>query len=261
MLEKHAGLFVLATSAFSEAKWIILQTERAKADSTTARAQINALGKHAIHQLRRACILSDMDDIIPEIDRVSQSFDMLMTIPEYTLDTVGQGIKHLLSRIHDELNMQFYFHLDQRDVPFYMPQNPFGDEVAAKFRSATDDVSEAGKCLALQRPTACVFHLMRVMEFGVQVLGKKLKVKIDVHTQSWYQILLHVNNAVLALPSKTTGQKAKKSAIASAAAHLQSVRLAWRNEVMHPKQSYTRQEAFEIFNASKTFMIHLAALI
>jgi hypothetical protein len=66
---------------------------------------------------------------------------------------------------------------------------------------------------------------------------------------------------VLALPSKTPREKARKSSLASAAAHLQSVRLAWRNEVMHPKQTYTRQEAFDIFNASKAFMVQLAELV
>jgi hypothetical protein len=261
MLEKHASLFVLATTAFSEAKWIVFQTEKAGADGPASRAQIHALGKHAIHQLRQACILSDMDDVIPQIDRLSQSFDMLLTTPEYTLDTVGQSIKHLLSRIHDELAAQYFFHLDQRDVPFYVGDRPFGSGVSERFDAATEDISEAAKCLALQRPTACVFHLMRVLELGVQTLGKRLRVKIDVRTETWHQILLHANKAVLAMPSKTSAQKKRKSAFASAAAHLQSVRLAWRNEVMHPKQTYTRQEAFDIFNASKAFMIHLADLV
>lgn len=133
--------------------------------------------------------------------------------------------------------------------------------VSEKFPKAVEDIAEAGKCVALQRTTACVFHLMRAMELGVQALGKKLKVKINVQTETWHQIMLHVNKSVEALPSKIHAQKQKKSAYAEVAAHLQSVRLAWRNEVMHPKQTYTRQEAFDIFNATRVFMNSLAEIV
>jgi hypothetical protein len=261
MLEKHALLFMQATTAFVEAKYIIAVTAREQVDTGEARAQIRTIGQHAIHYLKRACILSEIDGIMPEIDRVSASFDHLVSLPGYNLETVAQTVKHLLSRIHDELTSQHYFHLDQRDVQFYVAEYPFGLHVAEKFVSATEDISEAGKCLALQRPTACVFHLMRVMERGVQALGKKLKVKIKVRDETWHQIMLHVNNAVVAMPSKSGPQKTKKSKYAGAASHLQTVRLAWRNEVMHPKQTYTRGEAFDIFSASKVFMTSLAEIV
>jgi hypothetical protein len=73
--------------------------------------------------------------------------------------------------------------------------------------------------------------------------------------------MLHVEKAVQQMPSKTSSQRTRKSAYATAASYLQTVRLAWRNEVMHPKQTYTRQEAFDIFNTSKAFMAYLADLV
>jgi hypothetical protein len=99
------------------------------------------------------------------------------------------------------------------------------------------------------------------MEIGVQTLGRKLRIKIDVNTETWYQIMIHVNRTIEKLPSKTQKEKHRKSRLAEAGAHLQSVRLAWRNEVMHPKQTYTRQEAYDVFNATKTFMVFLADLV
>ena len=78
---------------------------------------------------------------------------------------------------------------------------------------------------------------MRVMEIGVQSFGKKLKVSIDVQSETWNQIMLHVSKQIEKLPSATQMDKKKKAKLAEAAAHLQSVRLAWRNEVMHPKQT------------------------
>jgi hypothetical protein len=41
---------------------------------------------------------------------------------------------------------------------------PVGEQVEIKFMSAIQDIEEAGKCLAMGRGTATVFHLMRVVE-------------------------------------------------------------------------------------------------
>ena len=42
----------------------------------------------------------------------------------------------------------------------------------------SEDIAEAGKCLGVGRPTASVFHLMRVMEIGVPRFGDVLGVKL-----------------------------------------------------------------------------------
>ena len=44
-------------------------------------------------------------------------------------------------------------------------------------------------------------------------------------------------------------QTTKKYAAISS--NLYHVKLAWRNEVMHPKQTYTEEEALEVFAASE----------
>ncbi len=257
MLEKHALFFTQAVIRLSETKWFCVPLQLPEGEKPIPRAKINQVGLSAIHAARVACIYSDMDEVIPEMDRLKTLFEN----PNTPLLGLAQAINHLLSRLQDELQAQHFFHLDQRDVPLYLDAKPFGPKVAEKFDKATEDVAEAAKCLALQRPTACVFHLMRVMELGVQTLGKKLKVEIDVGTETWHQILLHVNKKTADLPSKTPSQKTKKSAYAEASAHLQSVRLAWRNEVMHPKQTYTREEALVVFSATKAFMASLAGLV
>jgi hypothetical protein len=65
-----------------------------------------------------------------------------------------------------------------------------------------EDIAEAAKCLALGRTTACVFHLMRVMEMAVVRLGKKLKVTVrDKHDKelAWGPILGNIGKAIEAL--------------------------------------------------------------
>ena len=43
--------------------------------------------------------------------------------------------------------------------------------------------------------------------------------------------------------------------------HLYHVKQAWRNDVMHPKKTYTEEEAKAAFSAVKSFMHHLSDLI
>ena len=59
----------------------------------------------------------------------------------------------------------------------------FGTEVAARFPRAIVDIEEAGKCFALGRFTACVFHLMRVVEAGLAAISRSLN--IVKHSPTW----------------------------------------------------------------------------
>lgn len=144
---------------------------------------------------------------------------------------------------------------DERE--YFDPATPLlGSEVEAKFPNMSEDIAEAGKCLALERPTAAVFHLMRIMELAVRKLGDELGISL-VEEKNWQNILDEVNKAIKALDHK---QKRTKD-LAAAASHLYAVKVAWRNEVMHPKQTYTPEQATAIFDGVRVFVADLAALL
>ncbi len=48
---------------------------------------------------------------------------------------------------------------------------------------------------------------------------------------------------------------------AAISSHLYNVKLAWRNEVMHPKQTYTLEDAHKIFQSVDTFTRDLASVL
>jgi len=108
----------------------------------------------------------------------------------------------------------------------------------------------------LRRPTSAVFHLMRIMELGVQSFGAKLGISL-VQEKNWQNILDEVNKSIRARDHKLPETKQ----YAEATSHLYNVKVAWRNEVMHPKQTYTDEEAGKIFNNVNTFIGDLADLI
>jgi hypothetical protein len=146
-----------------------------------------------------------------------------------------------------------FFHLPSTQAEFYEKKELFGASVATRFPNLQADIIEAGNCLALGCATACVFHLMRVMESAVQEFGRVLGI-LAVDTKNWQNILDEVNKVIKGLPSKGT----LTPSLSEAAANLYSVKLAWRNEVMHPKATYTVREAEDVLRQVKLFMNTLA---
>ena len=72
----------------------------------------------------------------------------------------------------------------------------------------------------------------------------------------WQVILDGVNARIKAL-----GRAPEAKEYASISAHLYNVKLAWRNEAMHPKATYTPEEAEGIFRAVRSFMIDLVGVL
>jgi hypothetical protein len=59
------------------------------------------------------------------------------------------------------------------DLEAYIDQDALlGDAVTAKFPDAVVEIRNAGNCLAVGCSTAAVFHLMRVVEFGLRALSR-----------------------------------------------------------------------------------------
>jgi hypothetical protein len=96
----------------------------------------------------------------------------------------------------------------------------------------------------------------RIMEVGVQQLGKVLGVTL-VDEKNWQNILDELNKTV-----KTLNPKDKRTIeISQASANLYAVKLAWRNEVMHPEDLYTLEEAEHLIQLVGVFMEQLARIV
>lgn len=162
------------------------------------------------------------------------------------------------SRFLDELEANGkFFYIPMPRAKMFEDKEPFGNRISKKFPRLVEDISEAAKCYSCARYTACVFHLMRIMESSLQRLGKKLKISLNVNTNNWQNILDQVNAAIKALPPK---EKITKK-LAAIAANLYNVKLAWRNEVMHPKSTYTEEEAEALFMQVGLYLTSLAEVI
>lgn len=170
-----------------------------------------------------------------------------------TTSNLVQGLRQLESVIRNEMKSHSFFWVD--DPSFYQQRQPFGARVAVWFPELEYDITESGNCIAFDRGTAAVFHLMRVMEVGVQRFGTRLGVSLT-HELNWQAILDRINPAIKARKAKNQDT----ILLSQTAAHLFSVKVAWRNPTMHPTSKYTPEEAKDIYQNVKTFMGSLADL-
>ena len=89
-------------------------------------------------------------------------------------DNLASAMIELGTRLADELEKTKFFYVRPEYVSFYSDPMLFGEKTNDSFPSAIDDISDAGKCLALAQGTAAVFHLMRIMEVGLRSLSRSL---------------------------------------------------------------------------------------
>jgi hypothetical protein len=159
--------------------------------------------------------------------------------------------------ISNELATKKMFILSAVEADYYdNTENGFCNEAMKNFPSAVYDMREAGSCFAFNRNTACVFHLMRTMEVGLNALGQPFGVSV---VQNWHATLMDIKKEVEFWnlnPSR--GWKGVYPFYAEAISHFRVVKDAWRNHTMHIRERYSVGRTQDIFNSVTAFMRHLA---
>jgi len=172
-----------------------------------------------------------------------------------TTEELTIAYTHVKRNIHTELHGRKFFEPDERYIGYFEQPKLFGDDVFNKFPSAGDDIYEAGMCLALERSTACVMHLMRIVEVGLRTLASTLGVGKQ---NDWGKYLSEIDKELTNRVKTAGARTADEQFYAEAAAGIDNMRRAWRNPTMHPEKTYPNERAQEILLATKLFMSHLA---
>jgi hypothetical protein len=211
-----------------------------------------------VEVLKALAMTRDLCEQIPSLNPVNFEIDRLvekLDNPQLPL-TVDNDLEHLQHRIHDELRGHFYYAVTAPYADVYNSPSPFGEDVFNKFPSAIRDAQDASKCLALGQGTAAVFHLMRVMEVALRVLGKDLGIG---YQPSWESHLRKINDKLEEKhDTLTSGQKRKKAIYRNLHGDLTAVKWAWRNPTMHIARFYEFAEADQIYGAVRLLMQHMA---
>jgi len=186
--------------------------------------------------------------------------DIILNAPKLTNGQAADGLVHLDKMIRWEMESHLFFFVTPGEADLYKQTEPlFGKEVEDHFPSASFDVSESGKCLALSRSTSCVMHLMRVLERGLNVFATELEVRFE--RREWENIINDLEVAIKAVNGPHAGDdwREKQRFYSEAAKDFRYFKNTWRNHAMHARERYDVDEAKPIFEHVKSFMEHLAS--
>lgn len=213
-------------------------------------------------------ILKDVNKIHKELESIEFNNSLLTSnriihlinnSPD-KLNMIHQQLNELINRIYDEFNNHHLLILLPSEKEYFGTKDDlFGKEVAIKFSDLTEDISESSNCYALNRYTACVFHLMRIMKKAVQELANKLNIPSILIDEDWQRILNSIRGQLNALyPKHKDPERVKYEAIIG---HLETIKIAWRNPTMHPKATYTREQAKTLLDGVGIFLKDLIKVL
>jgi hypothetical protein len=180
--------------------------------------------------------------------------------PNLPIWEAGAGLRDFCERLRHELATHYYVQLDQLLVLFYGSPRRDWEPTLTVYPQLGQEIEEASKCLGLERYTACGFHLMRIMEFGLhsvrQLAGAKKK------PVTWDGILVAIDKKLSDQKNpmkKTKKGREKLKLLAESAMYIRAAKDAWRNPTMHDyTRVYGRGQAIETYQAVQGFMNGMA---
>jgi len=249
MLENYAWIFVKLNTNLSMLQYFNYDNDPQRT--------VPMLEYH-LNEAEEYCKRLNLDLSVVMISRIRNN------VLTKNFEHLSDQFSRLRERVDDEIRLRLFMYIPIDKVEYYRATNLFGEHVSEKFQSMSDDISESGKCFATKRNTACVFHLMRVMECGLRVLGKSLNdPSLDPRKNPTWDRILKKCDAELQLPhdKRTPEWQRHPQFFADATANLRAVKDAWRNPTLHVEQFYDEEKTLDVWNAVKAFIRHLATVL
>ncbi len=228
---------------------------------TSRKAKIGEKQKRGIGKLAKT--------LIPQLEilRASGSLKLVKLLVEQhdadklTYDGLSQRADQLDELLRAELSDTYIFALGVK-ADYFAPKEPlFGAKVDLQFPSVIDEISEAGKCYALGRSTACAFHAIRCLEGGIRAISRCLGIPDPTRgaDRSWFNILRSIKGAIdQKWPKAADRMDGDGATFEDLYAALAGMQNPWRNATMHLDQKYTEEEARDVFDVVRAFMRRLA---
>jgi hypothetical protein len=213
--------------------------------------------KEEIADLRKECkALAGMQSTITHIDR-------FLPIQDLEIPLIESFMREIDLRFREDLERHVFLQLNPDFAKSYSEPMSEWRRIADRFK-CDFDIEEARKCFALERPTACVFHLMRIVEAAVLELQIFLKQP---------DLKAHFGSVLNKLENMTQKQEFQhlpphlqpyKQFMTEVLAQLHAVKDSWRNKVSHveahiiPEGIFTEGMARGVHDATFLLMEKMA---
>lgn len=169
-------------------------------------------------------------------------------------------LNEIMERMLDEFRTRSVYVLKSNNAHFFSGADQFGAKFSTSFPSAAYEAEEFCKCFALDRSTAAVFHLMRIMEIAIRSVAKSLGLPDPVRGQdkNWGAMLQKIKAEMDRRNNPPAWNNNDRELFQTFYVSLDAIRAAWRNTTMHIENKYTSEEVNHIYIAVNGFLKPLA---
>ncbi|WP_179295069.1 hypothetical protein [Mesorhizobium sp. WSM3868] len=192
-------------------------------------------------------------------DRIER-FSQLIAKPDATNREVHYQIKALREAVDDGLRGQFLYRYPKDKAEVLASWKRDWKTVLESFSDTEADIKAGVDIWALGHHTASVFHMMRVLEYGLGALARNVGRVFDI--QNWYNIINEIE-AAIKQEDKTLARGPEKNErlrfLSEAAKEFSYFKDGWRNYVSHNKCTYDEHQARSVMEHTRHFMTILAS--
>lgn len=163
-----------------------------------------------------------------------------------------------------ELSKIFVGYIPANHARYWQQEKPFGELLYEAFPNVRTDLTSAGNCFAIEQYTACVFHLMRVVEKGLRALARERRIKAiskkPLEWNDWSRIISAIEAKAQEVSKWSAGPTRDKAQefYRSAVGELYAFKDAYRNYVMHDRAEFDEHQAASVYHRVGEFMGRLA---
>lgn len=174
------------------------------------------------------------------------------------------NLRELRRRCEDDFKSAFFLHLSPKQAELY--QNPEKDweSVASRFYKIKYNIEESGKCFAMERYGAAVFHILQVAEYGVIKIGELMNVLGD--KPGWSCLKKLQDLISIPYPQRTPLAQKHSKFLQDVIPLAVVVKDSWRhkldhvdNQIVWVDTDFSPEVADEVIKATRGFMRKLAA--
>jgi hypothetical protein len=226
-------------------------------DETTKKMMLSMLGF-----TEHFCKSLELDATARRIVRFKGRLEYDISPDDYRSES-----KILRETIEDEIKAVHCYYLTKESVALRSGLEKDWHKTFPAFPSAQVDIRSAVNCYATGNYTACVFHLMRVAEYGLRALARERKVSLPrgrpLEWGTWESILAQLDKKIDIIANKKAGPARGKALefYRGILNQFAAFKDEYRNNVMHTRAHYDAHQAKGALMHVREFMERIAAKI
>jgi hypothetical protein len=177
---------------------------------------------------------------------------------------IAMRVDLIVQGILGNLDSKKFLFVPTDQASYWENRANFGDDSLAELGEAAGfEAIEAGNCYAAARWTACVFHSMRVAEYGLRKIAQRSKVTLSddgkrypLEYGDWNKVIGAIRKKIEERRRLPIGPK-KAEALrrySDLADHCEYMKDIWRNEVSHARRRYNKTESLAVMNRVREFV-------